>query len=800
MKGFRFGFLAALSLTLVFAASPSHARSIKSSGIKDGGQQTAARPSPEYRVHDVGAFWSAVSNFGNYGEPNTTLPSGEWPGGSGVYYIWEGRFWFGAIVGGVPLVSHADYGNYELDPSEGSSFFFGSGGKSIQDGVVEFDDMTDYQGHTPIGIKVRQRSMAWSLPEYDDYLVFNVEVTNVSGGTLNGAMVVWVFDNDVGSGPGGDPDQPHIDDLVDYDGWVPPNEEDGQPFREDWVDPLDLDGDGITGYDYWGWPVADPRNPYWQIPAYVDEHVPETNEPEPDGIYDEYQIYLDPNGPVIYGQPGTIKEGEPITDADGNVLHGYLISRNTSYMFDGDYPQSGENDTGERTLTTPVAGFIGTRMIYIPMDPFYETPEDTIPRPYSHQWWNWESDPGSDKEKYEYMEGTHTLSQGRKFMPHPFDYGAGAPVFDYRYMHTIGPFNGWADGETKKFVMVTGVGWGLQGMREILDNAVVAYYKGGEEALAVIGDPVHPGLPEQVGFHSDIRQDGHFLLPIPPPIPDLHYSAGDESVDLVWDDYAERAIDSFIGRTDFEGYKIYRSKFNAQDWEMIAAWDNRSEPVFIRDSEGDTLNPVIVGGDTITFHEPGYEEAKAAGNFQYLPVDLPDIVHAYTDNGGSFVGADGLPLFRGIERPINGLKYYYVVVAYDPDKPDRGLTSSESSKANYRKTLDGAPDAVVPRTDAAPDNVLDNVRVVPNPYKGSAQFEAAYEDQVMFTNLPALSKISVFTMTGDLVWDYKHRDATSGVAIWNLISRNNQKVVSGLYIYVVETESEKKIGKMLIVR
>ncbi len=830
-------------LACLLAASSSFAARIDMTGPKKGPRRTAARPPTEYKVHDVGNFWTAVSNFGNYGEPNELLPSGEWPGGSGVYYIWEGRFWVGALVGGEPLVSHADYGNYELDPTDGSSFYFGTGPKSIQDGLSHFDDLNaEIGGHTPIGLKIHQRTLAWSLTDYDDFFIKLIEVENVSGGQLNNVFVSFVYDNDVGAHY--DPDQPAIDDLVDYDGWAPQGQ---NAYQYDWVDPLDLDGNEETGYDYWGWAKADPRNPFWNgySPA-AGEEAPADDNPEPDGIWDEYQIYV--VDPAVYVEAGydipdyiryqvSVPDkgyvaGEPVVTAAGDSLRGYLIPRDMSYMYDGDYPQSGEIDVGERSMNPPVAGFIGTKFLYIPDEPYLASknrvPEDEWDpphRPYSHQWWNWESDPGSDREKYEYMTGTHTLSAGQRFMPHPFDYGAGAPVFDYRYIISSGPHS-FADGETKKFVAVTGVGWGIQGLRENIDNALVAYYQG---ELAEIGDPEIPpsdAFANQTGFTgtSDamIRTDRHFLLPIPPAIPDLHYSALDAGVKLVWDDSAEDAIDSFLGTTDFLGYKIYRSKYNPQTWDMIAAFDMPSEgDTYLMNTEGDTLNPIEFDGSQYAYNEPEYAEIVGDENnvqgtdWNYIPVDLPDLTYTYEDYGGDFADKNGTIIFKDIERPVNGLKYYYTVVAYDPDKMDTfGLPSIESAKSNYRKDLDGAPQAVIPGVlpidtpaddpnEPDSDLTMDDIKVVPNPYKGTASFEARYEDQISFINLPSLCKISIFTLNGDLIKEIYKDDGTIGAVYWDLISRNNQKVVSGLYIYVVETESpsyEKKVGKFLIIR
>ena len=731
----------------------------------------SARPIKMYKVHNVGNIWTASSNFANYGEPNATLPSGEWPAGSEIYYVWEGRFWVGALVGGQMLCSHADYGNYEFEPTEGSTFYLGPG-RSIQDSYVIFDDLKEIAGHNPIGVKVVQRGLSWSMPDYYNFVAYEYYLINMSGGILNGVVMGWNFDNDVASGPGGDADQANIDDLVDYDGYTGAAET--NPYKYDVVDNYDYDIDGeLGGYDEWGWPYAraDFRGGVALNPNY------DSTLAVSDGVWDEYQVYVDPNGPVIYkNEPSN----EPLTMANGDTLYGWLIPRNMSYMYDSDYPASAENDVGERQITYPGnAGFVGGRLIWSDYftDKFgggggyQEAPEDTMLRTYAHAWWNWNSDPGNDIEKYQYMTGDHSFSLGMKFLPHPFNYQAGAPTFDYRYLQSTGMFSGWADGDTIKLVYVYGIGLGLKGLRVAMDNSISAYYSGSEWS-----NPVTPSA-----FDADV----HWLLPIPPAIPTLTYSPGDRQIQLVWDETAETTIDAFVGGTDFEGYKIYRSKYNASSWELIFACDERDEDVYVTNTEGDTLNP---------------------GN----PVNLPDVDGFWGEAGGSgsyyndhtFVDRGGVNLWGAdIQEPINGLRYFYSVAAYDPAKPELSLGSIESAKSNYKKTPNGAPDPVVPHFQPPTDaNDLSQVRVVPNPYKGTSLFEPRYEAQVMFTHLPPTCKISVFTLTGDLVIEIYHNDANYGDEIWDLISRNNQSVVSGLYLYVVETDDDKNIGKMVIIR
>jgi hypothetical protein len=298
-------------------------------------------------------------------------------------------------------------------------------------------------------------------------------------------------------------------------------------------------------------------------------------------------------------------------------------------------------------------------------------------------------------------------------------------------------------------------------MRETSDKAMEAYYQGSRYS-----NPAYP---------SDPTQDDHYVLPIPPEIPDLTYSPTMGGVKLAWSDAAETAVDQMLGTTDFEGYKVYRAQYAPEKWEMIAAFDNRAnDPVYIVNTEGDTLN---LGS----------------------PVDLPDIVHTFVDTGGTFLG-------NTITRPLDGLPYYYTVVSFDPIKAEVPgirpmLPPMESARTNFLQS-GGAPLPIYPTTlyeSGDTPKPLSEVKVAPNPYKGTSLFEARYEDRIRFLNLPPTCKISIYTMVGDLVDEIEHNDGSDS-ELWDLISRNDQAVVSGLYIYVVETEDDKHIGKLVIMR
>ena len=96
---------------------------------------------------------------------------------------------------------------------------------------------------------------------------------------------------------------------------------------------------------------------------------------------------------------------------------------------------------------------------------------------------------------------------------------------------------------------------------------------------------------------------------------------------------------------------------------------------------------------------------------------------------------------------------------------------------------------------------LEEVRVVPNPYVVRSLFnETEYIKRMRFTHLPQNCKITIFTISGEIVRELEHHDPYEGNLWWDLRSKNNQEVAPGLYIYVVEAGGKQHIGKFAIVR
>jgi hypothetical protein len=162
---------------------------------------------------------------------------------------------------------------------------------------------------------------------------------------------------------------------------------------------------------------------------------------------------------------------------------------------------------------------------------------------------------------------------------------------------------------------------------------------------------------------------------------------------------------------------------------------------------------------------------------------------------------------------INGFIYFYAVTAFDS-------TGQASSVAK----LEGRPAAVEqdgerPQTSVVDPNINGGkVYVVPNPYRGGAEWNLTPNAadptgaHIDFFNMPAGTWVlRIYTVSGDLVQELRSSDVQldqslqqttpeDGQATWNLISRNGQEIVSGIYMYSVEANGDKQQGTFVVIR
>lgn len=109
---------------------------------------------------------------------------------------------------------------------------------------------------------------------------------------------------------------------------------------------------------------------------------------------------------------------------------------------------------------------------------------------------------------------------------------------------------------------------------------------------------------------------------------------------------------------------------------------------------------------------------------------------------------------------------------------------------------------------------LDNVHVVPNPYLYGSAFERATDARVLkFTNLPQEGTIRIFDVAGRFIQEivygpedlqgitaYCGAGDCGGDLNWDMQTRERTNLGAGLYIFVLESGGQKKMGKFVVIR
>jgi hypothetical protein len=107
-----------------------------------------------------------------------------------------------------------------------------------------------------------------------------------------------------------------------------------------------------------------------------------------------------------------------------------------------------------------------------------------------------------------------------------------------------------------------------------------------------------------------------------------------------------------------------------------------------------------------------------------------------------------------------------------------------------------------------PASNLESVVVVPNPYKGSAEWDPGPSDRRMhFMNVPAGSTVRIYTAAGELLRTLAQDPNSSpggqtGELAWDLKNDRGRNVVSGIYIYTVHPPDGRtpKKGHFVIIK
>jgi hypothetical protein len=163
------------------------------------------------------------------------------------------------------------------------------------------------------------------------------------------------------------------------------------------------------------------------------------------------------------------------------------------------------------------------------------------------------------------------------------------------------------------------------------------------------------------------------------------------------------------------------------------------------------------------------------------------------------------------ENLLPTVPYFVNVTAFDYGFPELGLRGLETNPALLPKAV-----YPLPSTEVIVEQGL-GVTVYPNPYRLDGDYrDRGYEGRerwyipedktrlVHFANLPPRCTIRIYSLDGDLIQEIEHdadpSDYLANHETWNLINKNLQLIVSGLYYWVVEDDrGQTQLGKLAVI-
>lgn len=799
------------------------------------------RPIVEYGFHRRGNMQLAVANngtFGTYGQaildPFTgdQLPSCIYPRLSDMVYLWVGAFWIGAIVGRDTLVSVGTedfyvtqefwpdlppFGSFREASIDRNSKHYSPKAYSEEDLYCEYTDTVvnpslvardqfDNRAHRPLGIKVEQRSMSWSYEYADDFILFDYRIQNIGLKRLtNVYMGIWV-DGDVWhvtrNGPEG-----WNDDMVGFLFDFPAPEGFGCMDTVRIAYHMDNDGDPIGTWN--------DRS----VRSAVGTRVVRTPSESLSYSYNWWIInYGDPSqdfGPRRLGTPTDPFRpmGSRLGTPEGDANKYYIMSHPE---FDYDLMFTGVDKTLQGWQAPPsrgpdIARGYDSRYL-LSFGPFVLEPGQSLP--ISFAWVG-----------------------GENVHVNPNDYSslfsASNPEIYYKSLDF-----------SELALNARWAGW-------VYDNPGVDTDSNGTFGKYRFCDDLSEGEVRDTQWYEgdgvpDFRGAG------PPPAPRLRIIPSVGKLVLRWNGfYSETAVDVFSRKVDFEGYRVYLGlderpaslspvlSFDRLDFRRYVYKQTPGGPRFVSDEIPYTLDSLRLLYDDPSFDPLDYPRTNllfSDGVYAFFePQDFNSADLSDTLNGIHKVYPDlsvpsnnpadwtpeevtrdhgePLPKYYEYELVLDNLlptvPHFVAVTAFDFGSPGSGLAALETVPANNmiaEYPLETGDTVEVRGLDAY---------VYPNPYVGDGRYarngyeyrnQAEIQDRsrrIHFANLPNVCTISIYSLDGDLIRRIEHNHPGGGPEssheTWDLITRNTQLVVSGIYYWVVESAARTQVGKLVII-
>ncbi len=230
-----------------------------------------------------------------------------------------------------------------------------------------------------------------------------------------------------------------------------------------------------------------------------------------------------------------------------------------------------------------------------------------------------------------------------------------------------------------------------------------------------------------------------------------------------------------------DGYKLSSIPPPSPDIEIFGQPSNQSIAVSWKPLENTWVNPISGKSDLMKYRL--YRSDRSfIGPYKLLREIFPskslDVQRYYSADLDEWVYQDqSISLAAG---------YYYAVTSVDSSGKESWMTN-RNEKA-------------IQATRSAAENAL-NVKVFPNPFKEVSGFPTAgTENYIVWSNLPALCTIRIYTSSGELVKTLQHENPNTGEEVWDQLSNARQRTSPGIYFWTVESNVGNAKGSLIIIK
>ncbi|HOV98093.1 MAG TPA: T9SS C-terminal target domain-containing protein [Bacteroidota bacterium] len=262
---------------------------------------------------------------------------------------------------------------------------------------------------------------------------------------------------------------------------------------------------------------------------------------------------------------------------------------------------------------------------------------------------------------------------------------------------------------------------------------------------------------------------------------------------------ADRAIQIYTGQP-YKKYDTeqYKAEISPAKGVYQIPYIPLPSPIIEVHNQADFKNIIVWSTAVEDFESSTAVQGRIRSGFShYLVLKSPDalgpwkVIDSITRRAPQYYNIDvnypGCYVVRDTSSLISE-NYYYAVLTVDSLGTKSGWTN-----ITYHETQKGAV------------SKLGKVYVAPNPLIVASNFGGSTKmgdihDKICFYGLPSRSNIRIFSYSGQLVGTIEHRSDTYSTE-WFQISRNNQRIASGVYFFVVEDldTGDRAHGKFVII-